>query len=968
MAEGGPRRWVPLWGVALAAALPIFVFACFVAGAVISDTRLLIEQRYDAAARALLSAVDAELLSQIKTLEGLAKSPALEAGDLAKFHAEARRFVAGHGDWYGVVLVDPQVEHQLLNTAREFASEPLPVADPPSLQEVVRTGWPVIAPIKPRGQSIADPFIILRVPVFRNGTLVYVLSAAVNPASLSAIMQRQGVSNDYLMTVFDRELGIVSSSRSGHYVAEQAQESIRRQAEAGTGTLFVDRALNGRIYVRVLERSPDTGWYVAVGMERADFDRALNSTPIKLAVGGFLAMALSAAGALLLGRRFGDGVASFERRLAGDLRAANQQLTLARQQAEARARRAEILEADLKAVMDATPAGIWITRDRAAAEIVGNQAANRIFRIPEGTNVSKSAAATSDLPFSLMAMGQQIAPDELPVQRAVRGELVEGYELDVRFDNGEIRHLYGNAVPLRQKDGRIGGAVSAFIDVTERRRAEARIAESEKRHRTLFEMAPLSIILIDAKTGKLVDFNSKAHEYLGYSRKEFSRLHLWDINANSDKDELLARMARTVAGNRTVQFEGRDRRKDGSLRDGLIVAHPVQLGRRNFIYGMHLDITELKKAQSELVLAKTEAEQANHAKSQFLAAASHDLRQPLQALNLYLGVLSGRLDVEDAPVLTHIDHCLCSLSELLDDLLDLSKLDAGVVTVNTGAFPVAGVLAKVVSAHGPAARAKGVRLSCVSSSLVGRTDPVLFERVVGNLVGNAVRYTDKGGVVVGCRRRQGRLWVEVWDSGIGIPEGKIPEIFEEFKQLGNAERSREKGSGLGLAIVRKTAELLGLEIRAASRLGVGSMFAVELPGGEAVRPEPPAKGPLAPGSLRVALVEDEPAVREALIMALEDGGHAVISAASEADLLVRLGDEAPDLVIADYRLAGDRTGLEVITSVRGLFGEQVKAIILTGDPHSAVGEGKGIRLLRKPVSFEALRECIAEEARAAEPA
>lgn len=280
----------------------------------------------------------------------------------------------------------------------------------------------------------------------------------------------------------------------------------------------------------------------------------------------------------------------------------------------------------------------------------------------------------------------------------------------------------------------------------------------------------------------------------------------------------------------------------GEMRPFDIELQPLRRGEMAATAGVLLmaaDVTEKVRAredalvqenvQRQLAAAKSEAERANEAKSMFLAAASHDLRQPLQALGLYLEVLHNKLGDEHAVVMEKIQRCLCSLTEFLDDLLDLSKLDAGVVQPVPCRFTLGKVLEKVVTTHGPDADKKGIHLRAVATRQMVKTDPVLFERILSNLVSNAVRYTDKGGVVVGCRRRRGRKWVEVWDSGIGIGQQDIPEIFEEFKQLRNPERSRDKGTGLGLAIVRRAAMLLGAEIRVESKPGRGSVFAVALP-------------------------------------------------------------------------------------------------------------------------------------------
>jgi signal transduction histidine kinase len=361
--------------------------------------------------------------------------------------------------------------------------------------------------------------------------------------------------------------------------------------------------------------------------------------------------------------------------------------------------------------------------------------------------------------------------------------------------------------------------------------------------------------------------------------------------------------------------------------------------------------------------AKTEAERANEAKSRFLAAASHDLRQPLSALALYVGMLENKLGPKDAVLHGNMKDCVGSLSDLLTDLLDVSKLDAGVVTPNPADFSICEMLARVVSAHAPEAELKRLRLRSVNCRLTGYTDPVLFSRMLGNLVDNAIRYTERGGVLVGCRRRAGKLWVEVWDTGIGIPKGKTGEIFEEFRQLENDERNR--GSGLGLAIVAKTAALLGLRVRVQSQPGKGSMFALELPPGKAVRTIA-KNGEASRRRVRIALVEDNSSLRDALVFALQEVGHEVIAAPNCRGLLAALDGLAPDIVISDYRIAKGETGFDVITAARAAFDAQLPAVIITGDTDPNLMRSmadRGILVQHKPIEIETLQECIAQVTR-----
>jgi PAS domain S-box-containing protein len=367
----------------------------------------------------------------------------------------------------------------------------------------------------------------------------------------------------------------------------------------------------------------------------------------------------------------------------------------------------------------------------------------------------------------------------------------------------------------------------------------------------------------------------------------------------------------------------------------------------------------------EFVAAKNEAERANRAKSRFLAAASHDLRQPLAALTLYVGALRYKLGPADGQMLANMKDCIASLSELLTDLLDLSKLEAGVVAPKVGEFAIADLLGKVVAAHAPEAMAKKLRLRLRPSTLTARADPLLLGRLLGNLVANAVRYTRQGGVLIGCRRRQGKTWIEVWDTGIGIAEDKTDEIFEEFRQLDNDERGQGKGSGLGLAIVARAAELMGLQIRVRSRPGRGSLFAVELPLGGSAGADAAAVPASAPTCrpTRIALVEDNDAVRQALAYSLAEAGHQVLAASGGAQLLALLDDRAPDIVVSDFRLGGGETGIDVINALRARFDPALAAIIITGDTDPAPLRslaGSGVLVRHKPLDADALQAAIGE--------
>jgi signal transduction histidine kinase/ActR/RegA family two-component response regulator len=365
-----------------------------------------------------------------------------------------------------------------------------------------------------------------------------------------------------------------------------------------------------------------------------------------------------------------------------------------------------------------------------------------------------------------------------------------------------------------------------------------------------------------------------------------------------------------------------------------------------------------------------ELELANTFKSRFLAAASHDLRQPLHALNLFVAQLRARLEAgEHGTLIAQIDAAVNAMNELFNALLDMSKLEAGVLKPELGDFPVERVFKRIENTFAASAREKELRFSVVGSTAWIRSDFILVERILLNLVSNAVRYTTQGGVVVGCRRRGDRVRIDVIDSGPGIPEDQRQNVFGEFYRLAAEEQPRHRGGlGLGLSIVERLGKLLGHPIELASVIGRGSRFSVLLP--QAERRELPADtAPAAAvvtspsrGKL-VLVIDDDTLVLEGMRGILESWGCDVTLAQSGTEALARLArlDRTPDLVISDYQLAEGESGIEAIEAVRRAVGSAVTAFLISGDTapeRLRDAAASNYLLLHKPVSPMALRAVL----------
>ncbi|MGZ5079937.1 MAG: ATP-binding protein [Usitatibacter sp.] len=375
-------------------------------------------------------------------------------------------------------------------------------------------------------------------------------------------------------------------------------------------------------------------------------------------------------------------------------------------------------------------------------------------------------------------------------------------------------------------------------------------------------------------------------------------------------------------------------------------------------------VGELMASEHRLQQALQVAEHASRAKTHFLAAASHDLRQPLHALTFLTAALDMRpLDGVSREIVSKMENALEDLSLEFDSLLDISKLDAGVVPCTPTTFELRPFLHRIGEPFNAVARARGLSFDVEGpNGAYVHTDRALLERVVRNILDNAFKYTERGGVRMACEAGDGLCRVVIADSGIGIPETEQQRVFEEFYQVGNAERDRRKGMGLGLSIVTRLASLLELRVGMASAVGHGTTFTLELPAVE--RPAQVQPRPLLATTKlhdrQVLVIDDEPAPRDALRGFLEGLGCRVSVAGTieEAAALALL--EEPDIVLADFRLRGETTGLQAVQRLRQ-GRPALPAIIITGDTapeQVAKLDGIGICVLYKPVAPERLLEAM----------
>jgi two-component system, sensor histidine kinase len=416
------------------------------------------------------------------------------------------------------------------------------------------------------------------------------------------------------------------------------------------------------------------------------------------------------------------------------------------------------------------------------------------------------------------------------------------------------------------------------------------------------------------------------------------------------------------------RMEFRLRHQDGSWR--WIMSRGIALretdGRAFRVAGTHTDITESMRAAerlesevaertAELRTARDRAESSAAAKTKFLATASHDIRQPLQAMALLLGSLAPEVRTAAGQrTMKAIERSLGAGMELLDALLEFIRLDAGAMRPKLTDVDLGRLVDSVAETHSAEIARKGLALKVVSSSAVVHTDPQLLGRILRNLISNALKYTEQGTILIGCRHRSGKVWLEIWDSGRGIAPEQLKQVFWEFFQ--GADVRQGNGLGLGLAIVERLAGLLKHRIHVRSWQGRGSVFAVEMEQGRS-RPVADEKAPVVTRDIllagrSVALIEDDQAVALALAQLLEGWGARVVSAPTGQSMIEQLGRDVPDLIIVDCELGDDEDGFTVLDRLDRLYGRRLPALVLTGDYDvSALGQRNRAnrRVLHKPV-------------------
>jgi two-component system CheB/CheR fusion protein len=591
-------------------------------------------------------------------------------------------------------------------------------------------------------------------------------------------------------------------------------------------------------------------------------------------------------------------------------------------------------------------------------------------RAPLPADTLSDIAHAASLRIPVLVRDYAEDPQIRPHAAFPQGSVASG--LAIAFDRAPTRVL---AVHDRrpghfaEEDQRFLQSIATVFGLaSERQRAARALAEAVELARDIIDTQRLPVLLVDA-ADRVVSASAAYHRSFGTTVATVAGRPIADLPVGDSAELRVAIEAVRAGGPPVVGLALPPVSLEGAPALELI-ADVQRLGRTptHLVVTME-DVSARLRAERALVEARRVAERALAAKTRFLAAASHDLRQPLQGAILFHDLVAHRnRDPDLHGGLEDLGRALEAMRELLEMLLDISRLDAGIVEACPVRLALGPLLAQLAAEAAPQARLGGIGLRLVASSVAIRSDPKLLARILRNLVANALRYTEHGRVLIGCRRRGDVAAIQVWDTGRGISAEDLPGIFEEFQQLANPARERAKGLGLGLAIVRRLATLLGHPVDVRSWPGRGSVFEIQVPLLAAVAPPlvaPAVVASPAAGARRlVILVDDDPLVLVGLRTALGFAGYRTLAIGATEDLgpaLTKLDPGSVRCAISDYRMPGAWTGIGVLQRIGALLGRDIPGILLTGDTSPErlrEARASGFRLLHKPVGIAELRATI----------
>jgi PAS domain S-box-containing protein len=1029
----------------LGALLPLVVFAAVVVYRLAESERAANDRRLLRSAQDLSHALDRELQSTIRTLSALAASEKLDGEDLAAFHTESKRVLLTQRAWLALILLTPDGQ-QVSNTNMEWG-EPLPaVLEADSLRRAVEQKRAAIGALTP-GKLRPGLTFSVRVPVERGGEVRYGLTAASTPDALASVVGMRGQPNEeWARTVIDTQGTIVARSHEQeNFVGTRVKDAfIQRLRESDEG-LFHDVARDGTTNVYVAySREPSSGWTTVVAVPAAVVESPARSKTVAVVGLGLALLSLSTFGAFVISRHVRRGllaaaeaaetmsrgrrpqeltsnvkeVAQLGRALthSAALLAQHEQERdeqLARADAaRAEAESARRAQEDLLRNLRESEARLQLVADHAPVLITycGADRRYRFVNEPYAERFGLRASQVVGRPIEEFLGPEAYAAIEPYVDAVLRGERSE-FETEIPYEQIGTRHMWVAYAPEFDAEGRVTGFVSAILDVTERKRAEQRLRESEERFAKAFEASPLAFTITSLRTGHLLEVNETFARLSGYTREEAVGRTTLELGLWAEPTDREVELAAVVQHGGIRDVEYRFRMKDGRELVGMLSAEQIEIGGEPCALTVIEDVTERKRAEAErdqmLEREKTlraEAEKANRLKDEFLATVSHELRTPLTAILGWAHMLEvNALDQKTAGhAVAVIQRNAIQQKQIVEDILDVSRIITGKLTLESARVELTPVVQAALDTMAPAAEAKGLRLrSALDPEAAVTGDAARLQQVVWNLLANAVKFTPAGGEVrVSVARLLTHVRIEVSDTGQGILPEFLPYAFDRFRQADMGTTRQHGGLGLGLSIVRHLVEAHGGNVHAYSAgEGLGSTFTVDLPlPAEVESSVPRAEASVAQGQgahgdthapraagrnaeeslpplvgMRVLAVDDDADTLEMLLLFLRRAGAEVLAAASATAALDALEHFRPDVLVADIGMP-EVDGYELLRRVRALGAERgglTPAIALT----AYAGEADRTRALRsgfqthlpKPVEPDALVNAITNLAGTAAP-
>jgi PAS domain S-box-containing protein len=932
-----------LVAVILLATFPVAALMCVRIFMEVRADQAQVEDALARSAAALSRAVESELGSSFDALTALSHAELLRRGELLRLEQQLHWRPRPSRNWDSIFLIDSDGA-VVMDTAETKAAPPAEVLE--LKQRVLSRSQPAVSGLI----GAPEPHVVLAVPVAPEGTSRFILAARVGTAAWQRLAQGANAPPGGVASILDSQLRVVSTSHAPDRMAAArlSADAVEAMREQSSGVHRATTDDGGAIY-SAWQMLPASGWGVRVSLPAAPIDASHREA---------ILAALSTSGASLL---LGVILAAFTaRRVTGPLHqlavhgperlvrpVAVREIALlrdalltARAKDRAARSRLEAKAEEFETLFKSSPIGMAFAQDPHCDVVSHNPAMDQLLG-PQGRVLST---------VQVLHGGRVLEPDQHPLRRAARlGETVLGMELELAVQGRPSTFVIANAVPLRDKNGRPRGAITALVDITERKRVEARLLSADVQLRE-----NQRLIALAQEAGHVGFFHYQfAFDQLAWTPGQFKLFGLDDGRAGgladwfaridaADRDRVEREFWTACALRReTETFEYCVTRPDGTARwlsSRVILRFDAQ-GSAEEMTGVTVDMTDQQEAERQRSLlteralaARLEAETASRAKDEFLTMLSHELRNPLGAISAAVDVLENTgLDGETAAeARAIIARQTRNLSHMMNDLLDVGRVIAGKILLSRQPVDVAAIAQRVRQTMVLTGEVAKHSLACELQPAWVDGDAVRIEQVVSNLLTNAVKYTPAGGSISVVVRRDGEsALIQVQDSGEGIPAALLPHIFDLFVQGERTLDRRAGGLGIGLTLVRRLVELHGGTVGVESS-EEGSRFTVRLP---AVEPVLVSSDDLQPLLRRrkVLVVEDNEDVLAALRSKLELDGHTVSTAVDGIEGLTRLLKMRPEVSIVDIGLPGI-TGFELARHARAA-GYAGRMIALSGYGH-----------------------------------